>query len=83
MRFIGGGELQNLSEEELVQCAQSAGHGCKGGEMQAAFDWILNSENGFMDNEADYPYTSGGGNTGNTFFVSDLGNKDLTYLQET
>jgi len=62
--FIGSGYLPQLSEEELVQCAHSAGRGCLGGEMQAAYSWILNSQNGFVDNRIDYPYSSGNGQTG-------------------
>eukprot|EP01004_Peranema_trichophorum_P005757 NODE_4606_length_1142_cov_588.501472_g4086_i0.p1 GENE.NODE_4606_length_1142_cov_588.501472_g4086_i0~~NODE_4606_length_1142_cov_588.501472_g4086_i0.p1 ORF type:complete len:323 (-),score=71.14 NODE_4606_length_1142_cov_588.501472_g4086_i0:114-1082(-) len=55
--------LASLSEEELVQCASSAGQGCQGGWMDKAIQWVIN--NGGITTEADYPYTSGTGITGN------------------
>eukprot|EP01084_Bolivina_argentea_P187970 323675_1 len=61
--FKSKGKLVSLSEEELVQCAGSMGNlGCSGGLMDNAFKWVAN--NGGIDSEDDYPYTSGSGTTG-------------------
>eukprot|EP01004_Peranema_trichophorum_P005384 NODE_4243_length_1200_cov_161.092851_g3743_i0.p1 GENE.NODE_4243_length_1200_cov_161.092851_g3743_i0~~NODE_4243_length_1200_cov_161.092851_g3743_i0.p1 ORF type:complete len:327 (-),score=71.48 NODE_4243_length_1200_cov_161.092851_g3743_i0:141-1121(-) len=58
----GKQKLASFSEEELVQCAKSAGDGCNGGDMIEAIQWVI--KNGGIDSEADYPYTSGTGITG-------------------
>jgi hypothetical protein len=59
---IAGHPLTSLSEEELVQCATTAGNGCQGGEMSRAIQWVVN--HGGINTEAGYPYTSGTGFTG-------------------
>lgn len=55
------GKLKSFSEQQLVSCDnfQNGGrdHGCNGGLMDNAFNWI--DKNGGLCLEADYPYTSG------------------------
>eukprot|EP01010_Urceolus_cornutus_P000587 NODE_1106_length_1103_cov_710.200190_g700_i1.p2 GENE.NODE_1106_length_1103_cov_710.200190_g700_i1~~NODE_1106_length_1103_cov_710.200190_g700_i1.p2 ORF type:complete len:330 (-),score=112.90 NODE_1106_length_1103_cov_710.200190_g700_i1:112-1050(-) len=60
--FLANGKLLSLSEQELVSCGTTAGYGCQGGWMDRAIKWVIS--NGGIDSEADYPYTSGGGQTG-------------------
>merc|ERR1711975_17313 len=59
--FVATGKLISLSEEDLVQCNSITDHGCQGGLMDNAFNWV--QQNGICS-EAAYPYTSGGGTTG-------------------
>jgi hypothetical protein len=55
---IKTGALTPLSEQQLVSCAAAAGnHGCDGGFMDRAFDYLISA--GGACSEADYPYTSG------------------------
>ena len=60
------GNLESFSEQQLVSCdnfknTQNRGHdhGCSGGLMDNAFQWI--EGNGGLCSEADYPYVSGEG----------------------
>ena len=48
------GKLISLSEQELIDCDRKS-HGCKGGRMDYAFQFVIS--NGGIDSEADYPYT--------------------------
>jgi C1A family cysteine protease len=59
--FLKTGNLTSFSEQELVSC-DKVDHGCNGGEMDNAFDWI--KQQGGLCSEEDYPYKSGSGNVG-------------------
>jgi len=55
---ISTGNLVDLSEQELVDCATGlayGSHGCNGGEMEGAFKFII--ENG-QCSDISYPYTA-------------------------
>jgi len=60
--FVASGKLESLSEEDLVQCDHNGDQGCNGGLMDNAFEFI--QKNGGICSEQAYPYTSGGGQTG-------------------
>nr|AAW34135.1 cysteine protease gp2b [Zingiber officinale] len=47
------GDLISLSEQQLVDCT-TANHGCRGGWMNPAFQFIVN--NGGINSEETYPY---------------------------
>jgi len=57
---IATGTLLSLSEQELVSCDHGS-NGCQGGSMDQAIQWI---ETNPLCLESDYPYTSGGGQSG-------------------
>jgi C1A family cysteine protease len=52
------GELMSFSEQQLVDCDNlrngGSNHGCNGGLMDTAFEWI--SQNGGICTEDEYPY---------------------------
>jgi KDEL-tailed cysteine endopeptidase len=61
---IKTGNLIDLSEEQLVECAtgmQYGSHGCNGGQMEGAFKYLI--QNG-QCSLSSYPYTSGTGKSG-------------------
>ena len=61
---ISKGQLIDLSEEQLVECAtgrEYGSHGCNGGQMEGAFKYVV--ENG-QCSLSSYPYTSGTGQSG-------------------
>ena len=63
---ISKGELVDLSEQELIDCATGVSygsHGCSGGQMEGAFKFII--ENG-QCSLSSYPYVSGVTKTGGT-----------------
>lgn len=55
------GDSYILSPEQIVQC-DPVGSGCQGGWTQSAFKYI--AVTGGIEQESDYPYTSGKGITG-------------------
>lgn len=50
----GGKSLPTLSEQQLVDCAKTAGHGCQGGWPDKAISWL--AQHGSCS-ESSYPYT--------------------------
>jgi len=53
-----GQSLTSFSEQQLVSCDKPLNHGCHGGSMALAFNYIKSHA---LATEADYPYTSGAG----------------------
>jgi C1A family cysteine protease len=57
IQIKAGGNVPNLAEQQLVDCAGSSGNqGCNGGLMTYAFEYVIKA--GGIANQKDYPYTA-------------------------
>jgi len=66
--FLSGSySLEKLSCQQITSCDKQS-NGCNGGDPGTGFDYI--AQCGGIETESDYPYTSGGGQTGSCKFVS-------------
>jgi len=61
MWFLGGHTMELLSPQQIVSC-DTTDYGCQGGWTTDAFNYVKKA--GGIEDNADYPYTSGGGVTG-------------------
>ena len=69
---IATGDLIDLSEEQLVECAtgvQYGSHGCSGGQMEGAFKYLIQNGQCALSS---YPYTSGNGKSGSCKSCSEI-----------
>jgi len=65
--FLAKGSLVELSPQQITSCDKVDG-GCNGGWPYRAYQYVKSA--GGMELARDYPYTSGGGQTGTCKFVS-------------
>jgi len=65
--FLKTGKLVQLSPQQITSCDKVDG-GCNGGWPYRAYDYVKGA--GGMETSADYPYTSGGGQTGTCKFIA-------------
>jgi len=74
---VATGRLTSVSEQQLVDCAGSAGNqGCNGGLMDDAFNWIVSHKG--IGSESSYPYTARDGTCRDVPSVSTIsGFKDV------
>jgi len=65
--FLKKGQLVTLSPQQITSCDKVDG-GCNGGWPYRAYQYVKSV--GGLESSADYPYTSGSGQTGTCKFVS-------------
>jgi C1A family cysteine protease len=63
--FLSSGKLLELSPQQITSCDKVDG-GCNGGNTETAYQYVHKA--GGIETSADYPYTSGGGQTGTCKF---------------
>ena len=56
--LANGGNVPNLSEQNLVDCAYGM-DGCEGGNNDYAWNYLIKSQAGGIATKANYPYDSG------------------------
>jgi len=59
--FMTTKKLLTLSPQQIVSC-DTVDQGCNGGDTVTAYQYVQDA--GGLESEADYPYTSGGGDSG-------------------
>jgi C1A family cysteine protease len=65
--FLATGQLPELSAQQITSCDTTDG-GCNGGWPVRAYSYVAGA--GGLERNSDYPYTSGGGQTGSCQFNS-------------
>ena len=63
--FLAGNPLPVLSPQQIVSC-DNGEQGCNGGDTVQAYSYV--EQAGGLDSAAAYPYTSGGGDSGQCHF---------------
>eukprot|EP00164_Ancoracysta_twista_P004840 GFYU01006577.1.p1 GENE.GFYU01006577.1~~GFYU01006577.1.p1 ORF type:complete len:338 (-),score=129.39 GFYU01006577.1:74-1087(-) len=63
--FLAKGQTVDLSPQQIVSCDTTC-YGCGGGWTYLAYEYVMKA--GGMEAESDYPYTSGGGDSGTCKF---------------
>jgi hypothetical protein len=63
--FLAGKPLVSLSPQQINSC-DKVDQGCNGGNTETAYQYVQQA--GGIELNSDYPYTSGGGNTGSCQF---------------
>lgn len=73
---ISTGQLIDLSEQELVDCATGISYGsngCNGGQMDGGFKYVIQNGQCLL---SDYPYTSGVSSNSNIYDISSIYEKE-------
>eukprot|EP00757_Euglenozoa_sp_SAG-D1_P019789 gene19789-1003_t len=84
--FLAGHTLVAISEQMFVSC-DTIDHGCQGGLMDNAFNWVVSNRGGKCETEASYPYVSGLGQVpacttpGHTVGAVITGHKDVPHSE--